>query len=135
MAFNDPISDMLTRIRNALMRRQEDVRVRSSNTVIAVAETLKAEGFIASFEVSPSPLTKAQNDLVIKLKYGRGGEAVINKITRVSKPGKRVYSRKAELKPVLRGLGIWVVSTPKGVMSDRQAREANVGGEVLCRVE
>lgn len=135
MASNDSISDMLTRIRNGLHRKQDEVRVRSSKAVISVAEALKSEGYIQSFEIVPSPLTKVQNDLVIKLKYGRGGDPVINKIDRISKPGCRVYATKDQLKPVLRGLGIWVVSTSKGVMSDRQARTANVGGEVICRVE
>lgn len=135
MPVTDPIADLLTRIRNAVHIRREEVRVRSSKIVIAILETLRDEGFIGDFQVVPNPETKAQNDLMVKLKYGHGGELLISKIDRVSKPGRRIYSAIADLKPVLRGLGIYVLSTPKGVMSDRQARKANVGGEVLCRVE
>ena len=135
MPHTDPIADMLTRIRNAVRNKKDGVRVRSSKIVISIAEALKNEGYIQAFEVAPNPATPVQNDLLLQLKYSRGGEPVIRKIDRVSKPGRRVYAGKDELKPVLRGLGIHVLSTPKGVMSDRQAREANVGGEVLCRVE
>lgn len=135
MPVTDPIADVLTRVRNAVAIRREHVRVRSSKIAIAIAETLKSEGFIAGFEVLPSERTKVQNDLELSLKYGPGGETVISRIDRVSKPGRRIYARKTDLKPVLRGLGILILSTPKGVMYDRQARSANVGGEVLCRVE
>ncbi len=135
MPVTDPIADLLTRVRNAIHVRKDEVRVRSSKIVVSILETLKDEGFIDSFEVVPSPLTKVQNDILVRLKYGRGGELVINRIDRVSKPGRRIYQKTKELKPVLRGLGIMVLSTPKGVMSDRQARKANVGGEVLCRIE
>ncbi len=135
MPLTDPIAGMLTRIRNANMRFMEQVRVRSTKVCLSVCETLKDEGFIERFEVVANPECKVQNDLLIQLRYGRGGEKVIRRIDRVSKPGRRVYMKVTELKPVLQGLGIWVLSTPKGVMSDRKAREANVGGEVLCRVE
>jgi len=135
MPVTDPIADMLTRIRNAVRIKEDAVRVRSSQIVVSIAETLQKEGFIHSFEVVPNPAVKVQNDIVIKLKYARGGEPAINRIDRVSKPGCRVYRGKADLKPVLRGLGILVLSTPKGVLSDREAREANVGGEVICQVE
>jgi len=135
MPVNDPIADMLTRLRNAVLRRKVEARVRSSKIVLAIAETLKQEGFIAGFELAPNPETPAQNDVVVRLKYGPNGETVMRRLVRISKPGKRVYMKVADLKPVLRGLGIRVVSTPKGVLSDRQARQANVGGEVLCQVE
>jgi small subunit ribosomal protein S8 len=85
--------------------------------------------------VVPGTRTKAQNDLRIRLKYGPAGEQVIRRLVRVSRPGRRVYAQVADLKPVLRGLGIQVLSTAKGVLSDRQAREAKVGGEVLCQIE
>ena len=129
--MTDPVADLLTRIRNAVSVGKPDVVVPSSKTKISVAEVLQREGFIEGFEIVEKPV---QNDCRIRLKYGPEGERVINTIERVSRPGRRVYRTVRHLKPVLRGLGIWVVSTSKGVMSDREAREARVGGEVLCRV-
>ena len=134
MPVTDPIADMLTRIRNAVHLRRETVPVRSSKIIISIAEALKREGFIKNFEIVKSTKTEAQNDLKIFLKYGRSGEQVINFIQRVSKPGCRVYKPKEDLKPVLRGLGCLVLTTSKGVLSDKEAREANVGGEVLVKV-
>jgi small subunit ribosomal protein S8 len=134
MPVTDPIADMLTRIRNAVHLRRETARVRSSKIVIAIAETLQREGFIQSFEIVKNEKTPAQNDVKIVLKYGRAGEQTINCIERVSKPGCRVYCQKAQLKPVLRGMGCLILTTPKGVLSDKQARDANVGGEVLVKV-
>ena len=129
--MTDPIADMLTRVRNALMIGSAEVTMPSSSKKIAIAEVLQREGFIEGFEIVTKPV---QNDMRITFKYGPQGEAVINRIERVSKPGRRTYSKVEDLKPVLRGLGIAVVSTSKGVLSDREAREAAVGGEVLCRV-
>src|SRR5579862_9315090 len=134
MPVTDPIADMLTRIRNAVHLRRDSVMVRSSKIVISIAETLQREGFIKSFEIVKNPKTPAQNDVKIFLKYGRSGEQVINLIERVSTPGRRIYAPKTELKPVLRGLGCLVLTTSKGVLSDREAREQNVGGEVLVKV-
>jgi small subunit ribosomal protein S8 len=135
MPVTDPIADMLTRIRNAIHRRKDEVRVRSSKLVLSVAETLKAEGFIESFEIVKNEQCPVQNDVVVRIKYGPRGESIITRMVRISKPGCRVYAKVDELKPVLRGLGIQILSTPKGVMSDRAARASKVGGEVLCRVE
>lgn len=135
MPVTDPIADMLTRIRNAIHRQKDEVRVRSSKMILSIAETLKAEGFIESFEIAKNEQCPAQNDVLIRIKYGPRGESIINHIARVSKPGCRVYAKVEDLKPVLRGLGIQILSTPKGVMSDRAARASKVGGEVLCRVE
>ena len=129
--MTDPIADMLTRIRNAVAVGKVDVVIPSSGTKLAVAEVLKREGYIEGFEIIEKP---AQNDVRVELKYGPAGEKVITNIERVSKPGRRIYMGVSDLKPVLRGLGIAVVSTSKGVLSDREAREARVGGEVLCRV-
>jgi small subunit ribosomal protein S8 len=129
--MTDPIADMLTRIRNAVAVGKLDVVIPSSGTKLAVAEVLQREGYIEGFEIVEKP---AQNDVRVTLKYGPAGERVITNIERVSKPGRRIYKGVSELKPVLRGLGIAVVSTSKGVLSDREAREARVGGEVLCRV-
>jgi len=135
MPVTDPIADMLTRIRNAIHRQKDEVRVRSSKMILSIAETLKSEGFIQSFEIVKNEKCPAQNDVLIRIKYGPRGESCINQIARVSKPGCRVYKSVEELKPVLRGLGIHILSTSKGVMSDRAARASKVGGEVLCRVE
>jgi small subunit ribosomal protein S8 len=129
--MTDPVADMLTRIRNAIMVGRSEATMPSSRTKLAIAEVLQREGFIEGFEIVERAV---QNDLRVRFKYGPAGEAVISKIERVSKPGRRIYAGVEDLKPVLRGLGIAVVSTSKGVMSDREAREAAVGGEVLCRV-
>ena len=129
--MTDPIADMLTRIRNAVSVGKLVVVMPSSGTKLAVAEVLKREGYIEGFEIIEKP---AQNDVRVALKYGPAGERVITNIERVSKPGRRIYKGVSDLKPVLRGLGIAVVSTSKGVLSDREAREARVGGEVLCHV-
>jgi len=134
MPCTDPIADMLTRVRNAVHLRRETVVVRSSKIVISIAEALQREGFIKNFEIVPNPKTPAQNDVKVFLKYGRSGEQVINLIERVSKPGRRIYLQKDALKPVLRGMGCMVLTTSKGVLSDKEAREANVGGEVLVKV-
>jgi small subunit ribosomal protein S8 len=134
MAVTDPIADMLTRIRNAVHLRRETVVVRSSKIVISIAEALQREGYIKSFEFVKNAETPVQNDLKLTLKYGRAGEQVITLIERVSKPGRRIYVKKKELKPVLRGMGCLVLTTPKGVLSDKEARDANVGGEVLVKV-
>ena len=129
--MTDPIADMLTRIRNALMAGKTEALMPSSKTKLAVAEVLQREGYIYGFDIVEKPV---QNDVRVRLKYGPRGERVITRIERVSKPGRRVYLGVDEIKPVLRGLGIAVVSTSKGILSDREAREARVGGEVLCRV-
>lgn len=129
--MTDPVADMLTRIRNAVQEGKLHAVIPSSGTKLAIAEVLKREGFIEGFEIIEKP---AQNDVRVELKYGPAGERVITHIERVSKPGRRIYKGVSDLKPVLRGLGIAVVSTSKGVLSDREAREARVGGEVLCRV-
>lgn len=129
--MTDPIADMLTRIRNANAIRRQSVRMPASKIKVGIAEALKQEGFIESYEViegSPS------SELVVNLRYGPDGERVIRQMERVSKPGCRVYSGAKQIPRVIRGLGIYVLSTPAGVVSDRNARELNVGGEVLCKV-
>ena len=131
MPTSDPIADMLTRVRNAVRNGFSAVTMPSSSVKLGIAEVLKREGFIESFEVVPKPV---QNDMRIALKYGPGGERVITRIRRVSRPGRRVYRAYRELKPVLRGLGISVLSTPRGLMSDREAKAAKVGGEVICEI-
>ncbi len=129
--MTDPIADMVTRLRNANTNHTKVVRMPASRLKVGIAQILKEEGFIKDYVVEPGePASK----LAITLKYGGDGETVIRSIDRVSKPGRRVYSGAKELAPVLRGMGIQILSTPKGVLSDRAAREANVGGEVLCKV-
>ena len=131
MAVSDPLGDMLTRIRNAQRARHTSCMAPASKLRANVLDVLKREGYIRGYtaeEVRPGV-----NQLRIELKYTEG-EPVIKEITRISKPGRRVYSKIKELPRVYAGLGISILSTPRGVMSDAEARAANVGGEVLCRV-
>jgi len=131
MTMTDLVADMLTRIRNALRNRSAAVEVIQSKLNLAVADVLKREGFIADY----APLdTEPQPRIKIYLKYGPENEDVINSIQRMSTPGRRVYSGAGELGTVKNGLGIYIVSTPKGVLSDRECRKEQVGGEILCTV-
>lgn len=129
--MTDPIADFLTRIRNANIVRQEVVEIPSSKMKKALAEVLRDEGFIKYYEVVTNG--KLEN-LRVYLKYGPNRERVITGLRRISKPGRRVYARQEELPRVLGGLGIAVVSTSQGVMSDRQARAKKLGGEVICYI-
>jgi small subunit ribosomal protein S8 len=131
MSINDPLGDMLTRIRNAQMRRRPKVSTPASNLRGRVLDVLAEEGYIRGYNLVERP--GAFPEFEIELKYF-DGQPVIAEIARISKPGRRVYSSIKDLKPIKNGLGISILSTPKGVMSDNAAREANVGGEVLCRV-
>ena len=131
MAANDPIGDMIARIRNAAERKRSKVLTPASRMRQRVLDVLQAEGYIRGYTRSETAQGFAQFE--IELKY-YDGEPVIAEISRVSKPGRRVYSSINDLKPVKNGLGISILSTSKGVMSDTAARDANVGGEVICRV-
>jgi small subunit ribosomal protein S8 len=128
--MTDPIADMLTRIRNAQMAEKSAVSMPSSKIKVAIARVLKDEGYIDDFVVRESG---GKNELDIALRY-YAGRPVIERIERVSKPGLRVYKGKDDLPKVMNGLGIAIVSTPQGVMTDRRARATNTGGEVLCIV-
>ena len=129
--MTDPIADMLTRIRNAVRVERPNVTMPLSKVKRGLAEVLKREGYIWGFEeVEGQPVA----ELRIELKYGPNGERVIRHIKRVSKPGCRVYRRADGLRPVLNGLGISIISTSRGVISDREARQRNLGGEVLCEL-
>ncbi len=129
--MTDPIADMLTRMRNAMQIERLEVLVPASKIKIGIAEALQREGFIWDFEIiEQSP----QNVLKINLKYGPRGERVIETIQRVSKPGCRVFTSVAGMQDVVQGMGIDVLSTSKGILSNREARKEGVGGEVLCRV-
>ena len=132
--MTDPIADMLTRIRNAVRVERPHVDMPLSRVKLGVAEVLKREGYIWDFsQVEPEDDEPAKQ-LRIELKYGPNGERVIQTLRRVSKPGRRVYSKSRDLRPVLNGLGISIISTSKGVVSDREARQQKLGGEVLCEV-
>ncbi|MBC8447828.1 MAG: 30S ribosomal protein S8 [Chloroflexi bacterium] len=129
--MTDPIADMLTRIRNALMARHRQVLVPGSKMKIAMARILKQEGFIRHFDVSkqgPQPVLR------IILKYDEDGTPVLRGLKRMSKPGRRIYSNRQDVPWVRSGLGVAILSTSKGVMTDRQARQLGVGGEVICYV-
>ncbi|GAB4060061.1 30S ribosomal protein S8 [Uliginosibacterium sediminicola] len=130
MSMSDPIADMLTRIRNAQLAEKASVSMPSSKLKIAIAKVLKDEGYIDDFAVRGEA---AKSELHLALKY-YAGRPVIERIERVSRPGLRVYKGSDELPRVMNGLGVAIVSTPSGVMTDRRARASNVGGEVLCIV-
>ena len=129
--MTDPIADMLTRIRNANQNRAKTVSMPSSKMREEIAKILKDEGFIEEFSIEENDV---QNTLTLTLKYGQKKERVITGLKRVSKPGLRVYSKAEELPRVLNGLGIAIISTPKGIMTDKEARKANVGGEVIAYI-
>lgn len=131
MVMTDPIADMLTRIRNALVVKHEVIQVPASNIKKAIANILAEEGFIKGYTVVDDGL---QGVIKITLKYAQNNERVISGLKRISKPGLRVYANKDEIPKVLGGLGIAIISTSKGVLSDKQARKEGVGGEVLCYI-
>ena len=129
--MTDPIADMLTRIRNANGMRYKEVEVPASKMKLEIARILKEEGFIKDFKVNKD---KVQDIIVLSLKYGEGKERVITGLKRISKPGLRVYAKTDEIPKVLNGLGIAIISTSKGVMTDKEARKASLGGEVLAYI-
>ena len=131
MTMTDPIADMLTRIRNANVVKHETVDVPASNMKKELARILLEEGFIRGYDVIEDG---KQGIIRIHLKYGQTGERVISGLKRISKPGMRVYADKHEVPRVLNGLGISIISTSKGILTDKQARKENVGGEVICYV-
>ncbi len=131
--MTDPIADMLTRIRNAVRIERPIVQMPHSKVKRGVAEVLKREGYIWDWHEQDAQDAPGK-ELCIDLKYGPNGERVIRHIKRVSKPGRRVYSRANGLKPILNGLGISIISTSRGMVSDREARQKNLGGEVLCEL-
>lgn len=131
MTMTDPIADMLTRIRNANVVKHETVDVPASNMKKELARILLEEGFVRGYDVIEDG---KQGIIRIQLKYGQAGERVITGLKRISKPGMRVYAANHEVPRVLNGLGISVISTSKGILTDKQARKENVGGEVICYV-
>ena len=131
MVVTDTIADMLTRIRNANQMRYQEVSVPASNLKVSLAKILKEEGFIEDYKVVND---NVQGTIVITLKYGQNKERVITGLKRISKPGLRVYAKAGEVPKVLNGLGIAIISTSHGVMTDKEARKENLGGEVLCYI-
>jgi small subunit ribosomal protein S8 len=132
MSCTDPIADMLTVIRNGILAAKSDVEVPHSAIKEGICNVLKTEGFLGNVQILD---TKPARTIKIQLKYGQGGEPVIHEITRISTGGRRVYAGRAQLKPVIRGFGLSVVSTSQGILSDRDCRKRNLGGEVLCTVK
>ncbi len=131
MLTTDPIADMLTRIRNALVAKHDEVDIPASNMKLAIAQILLDEGYIRDFKVKGEDVSKT---IHIRLKYGPNRQRVITGLKRISKPGLRVYARKDKLPRVLNGLGIAIISTSKGIMTDRAARKEAIGGEVLAYI-
>ena len=131
MVVTDTIADMLTRIRNANSMRYSDVSIPASNLKVSLAKILKEEGFIEDYKVVEDDV---QGSILVTLKYGQNKERVITGLKRISKPGLRVYAKANEVPKVLNGLGIAIISTSKGVMTDKEARKENLGGEVLCYI-
>lgn len=131
MSLQDPISDMLTRMRNIIRIEKESVRIPYSKLKAQVLDVLKREGFIKNYEVISEQNKK---DILVYLKYADSGVSVLNSLKRVSKPSCRVYKQNNDIKPVLGGLGISILTTSKGVLSDRECRDKKVGGELICEI-
>ncbi|MDT8446231.1 MAG: 30S ribosomal protein S8 [bacterium] len=131
MSMSDPIADMLTRIRNAILREHRAVSIPFSKIKESIAQVLKEEGFVLDYSIEDAPVGK---NLTVALKYDNKGDSVIRKIDRISKPGLRIHKGVDELKPLMNGQGIFIVSTSRGVLSDNLCRKQQVGGEVLCAV-
>jgi len=131
MSMSDPLADMLTRIRNATMVKFDHVEMPKSNVKVDIARVLKEEGFIREYRILEAG---PQGTLVLDLKYGPNRESVITGIKRISKPGLRRYAKAKEVPTVLNGLGISIISTSKGIITDKAARNLNTGGEILCEV-
>ena len=131
MSLSDPIGDMIARIKNAQVRNHKKIELPSSNFKVKIADVLKSEGFIINYKVNKKETNKA--DLIINLKYN-SGSPVISTIERISKPGRRIFSSAESLPKINNGLGIAIISTPKGVMTDIDARKQKLGGEIICKV-
>lgn len=131
MSMTDPIADLLTRIRNALIARHDRVDVPASKIKVAIVRILKDEGFIKNFKVSKD---NKQGMIRVFLKYSDRNSPVINGLERISKPGRRVYQKATDIVPVLSGLGVAIVSSSSGVMTDKEARRQNIGGEMICQI-
>ena len=131
MSFTDPIGDMITRIRNAQMRLLRKVQIPSSKFRVMILEVLKQEGYISDYKMLSD--TKNKNTISVDLKYNKG-LPVIKEIKRISKPGRRIYAKATSIPKIKNGLGLAIVSTSKGIMTDNDARNQNIGGEIICRI-
>ena len=131
MSYSDPIGDMISRIRNAQMRASNNVMIPNSKFRVKILEVLKQEGYISNYKTLPSE--KNKSSIQVDLKYNNGSP-VIKEIKRVSKPGRRIYAKADSIKKIQNGLGLAIVSTSMGIMSDNDARNKNVGGEIICRI-
>lgn len=131
MTMTDPIADMLTRIRNAIMASYNTVDIPNSRLKVDIAKVMKSEGFIRNYKIVPND---QQGILRVIFKFDDNGEAIINGLKRVSKPGRRIYTRADKIPKVLNGFGISILSTSKGIITDKDARKMGVGGEILCSV-
>ena len=131
MSFTDPVGDMITRIRNAQMRVLSDVIIPNSKFRVKILDVLKQEGYISDYKIIPN--SKNKESVLVNLKYNKG-LPVIREIRRVSKPGRRIYAKASSIPKIQNGLGLAIVSTSIGIMSDNDARTKNVGGEIICRV-
>ena len=131
MSFTDPIGDMITRIRNAQMRLLNKVQIPSSKFRVKILEVLKQEGYISDYKILSD--TKNKNTISVDLKYNNG-LPVIKEIKRISKPGRRIYAKATSIPKIQNGLGMAIVSTSKGIMTDNDARNQNIGGEIICRI-
>ncbi len=131
MSFTDPIGDMITRIRNAQMRLLRKVQIPSSKFRVMILEVLKQEGYISDYKILSD--TKNKNTISVDLKYNNG-LPVIKEIKRISKPGRRIYAKATSIPKIQNGLGLAIVSTSKGIMTDNDARNQNIGGEIICRI-
>lgn len=132
MSMTDPIADLLTRIRNAIVAKHDRLNIPLSKVKLAICKILEDEGLIASCQVIGDDPLSRQIQLI--LRYSPEGESAIRRIQRVSKPGRRVYKGASDIRPVLSGLGVGILSTSKGLLTDRRARELRIGGEVLCEI-
>lgn len=132
MTMTDPISDFLTRIRNAIIAKREEVVIPASNIKVAITKLLKNEGFIKNFKILEEK--SKQGVIKIHLKYDDEGNPIISHLERISKPGRRIYVSKDEIPRVLNGLGIAIISTPYGIVTDEKARKLGVGGELICKI-
>ena len=131
MSFADPVGDMITRIRNAQLRALDNVKIPSSNFRAKILDVLKQEGYISNYKLLPD--SKNKGSLLVDLKYNNG-LPVIKEIKRISKPGRRIYAKADSIAKIQNGLGLAIVSTSMGIMSDNDARTKNIGGEIICRV-
>ena len=135
MAVSDPVADMLTKIRNACMAKHADLHIRNSNINREIVRVMKSEGYIEEYSVAKIPESKSNHEVItLVLKYDAGKNPVIHEIKKISKPGRRVYAKYRNIERIRNGFGTLIVSTSKGLITDREARENKIGGELICSI-